>query len=423
MRYIYSLFTFFFYPILLLIIFFRRFIDKEDRKRYKEKILLSSVSSERNYKKKLLWFHAASLGEVQSIFPIVNFLNKNDSNLEFLITTITLSSGKLVEKEFCDKKNIHHKYLPIDVKFLVKKFIDIWKPNLVMFVDSEIWPNLIFEIKKKNISTAIINGRMTKKSFDRWMLIPRFAKEIFANFDLCLASSEESKRFFKLLNTKNVKYLGNIKLAKNINKDSKDEKNLDILNDKTVWSAVSTHDGEELFCLKAHLKLKNNIKNLITIIIPRHINRCHKIEKICNKLELNSQILNENERIDNKKEIIIINSFGSLSKYLQHSKCVFIGKSIPERFRSEGGQSPVEAIKLNCKVFHGPHISNFKEIYKLLHSLQVSEEIKNEDELTNRLNRDLILSNEKTNNISSKINLLGKKILDDNITEINKILN
>ena len=115
MKYIYSLFTFFFYPIFLLIIFFRKLINKEDSKRYKEKIFLNSLSSERNMKKKLLWFHAASLGEVQSIFPIIHYFNKENENFEFLITTITLSSGKLVEKEFDRIKNVHHRYLPIDV--------------------------------------------------------------------------------------------------------------------------------------------------------------------------------------------------------------------------------------------------------------------------------------------------------------------
>ena len=152
-------------------------------------------------------------------FPIIHYFNKENSNFEFLITTITLSSGKLVEKEFDRIKNVHHRYLPIDVQFLVKKFIQIWKPNLVLFVDSEIWPNLIFEMKKQKITTAIINGRLTEKSFNKWIKVPKFAQQVFSNFKLCLASSQKSKNFFEFLNIKDVKYLGNIKLSKNINID------------------------------------------------------------------------------------------------------------------------------------------------------------------------------------------------------------
>ena len=149
MIFCYSFFTFFFYPILVLIIYFRKLINKEDQKRYKEKIFFSSFFSKRKNGSRLVWFHAASIGEVQSIFPIITRLNKTKRNLEFLITTVTLSAGNLVEKKFSKNYNIHHRYFPIDVKFLIKKFLDVWKPNLILFVDSEIWPNLILEIKKQ----------------------------------------------------------------------------------------------------------------------------------------------------------------------------------------------------------------------------------------------------------------------------------
>ena len=157
-------------------------------------------------------------------------------------------------------KNIKHRYFPLDVNFLVKSFLNKWKPNLVIFIDSEIWPNLIFEIKKRKIPIALINGRITKKTFDKWVLVSNFAKKIFNSFDLCLASSKESEKNLRTLSVKNIKYIGNIKFSSEIEKKDLEDKNLGILKKKTFWCAASTHKGEENICLKTHLNLKKAYK-------------------------------------------------------------------------------------------------------------------------------------------------------------------
>ena len=193
MIYIYKLLTIFFYPFIILLIFLRTFFKKEDNIRYKEKIFSSYFLPKRDLKKKLIWFHAASIGEVQSIFPLIERLNEKKKDLEFLITTVTLSAGNLVQKKIYEHSNIQHRYFPLDVNFLIKKFLTFWKPDLIIFVDSEIWPNLIFEIKKRKICSVLLNARITKKTFNRWKIIPKLAKNIFSTFDLCLSSSKESK--------------------------------------------------------------------------------------------------------------------------------------------------------------------------------------------------------------------------------------
>ena len=164
---IYRFVSTFLYPILILLIFFRKLINKEDKARYKEKIFPSSFSIIKKKNYDLIWFHAASIGEVQSIFPIIKKLNSNKKNFQFLITTVTLSSGKLVQAEFKDYENIIHRYFPLDVNFLSKKFLALWRPKIVFFVDSEIWPNLILNIADEKIPLAIINGRITSKTFKR----------------------------------------------------------------------------------------------------------------------------------------------------------------------------------------------------------------------------------------------------------------
>ena len=152
MIYTYRLITSLLYPLFILIIYLRKIFNKEDKIRFREKIFSSSFLEEFNGSKKLIWFHAASIGEVQSIIPIINQLNKKNDKFNFLVTTITFSSGEYIKEELKHYNNVAHRYLPIDVNFLIKKFITIWKPYVVFFVDSEIWPNLILNLKKKKCS-------------------------------------------------------------------------------------------------------------------------------------------------------------------------------------------------------------------------------------------------------------------------------
>ena len=148
MFFIYRSITLVIYPILVFLIFFRRFLNKEDNIRFKEKIFLNSLNVKRVKGKSLIWFHSASIGELKSILPVIRELSKN-KNYEFLITTVTLSSGNLAKQKFKNMRNIHHRYFPLDVEFIIKKFLDLWKPKVIFLVDSEIWPNLILQAKKK----------------------------------------------------------------------------------------------------------------------------------------------------------------------------------------------------------------------------------------------------------------------------------
>ena len=175
---------------------------KEDPVRYKEKILISQFNASKKISQKLIWFHAASIGEFKSIIPIINDLNKKHKNLKFLITTTTLSSGNLANIELRRFKNAEHRYLPYDVPFLINNFLDLWKPNKIFLVDSEIWPNLILKTKELNIPIALLNARLTPKTFKRWMLFPKTAKKIFSIFDLCICSSNETKKNLEKLKLK-----------------------------------------------------------------------------------------------------------------------------------------------------------------------------------------------------------------------------
>tara|TARA_E500000178_G_scaffold341055_1_gene384516 strand:+ start:2376 stop:3659 length:1284 start_codon:yes stop_codon:yes gene_type:complete len=410
------------YPFLFILIYLRVYLNKEHPYRYKEKILVSHFNVNRSKDKNLIWFHAASIGELKSILPIIKKINTDKNNIEFLVTTTTLSSSKIAEIEFKKIKNISHRFFPYDIEFLISKFLKLWKPNFIFLVDSEIWPNLILNAKKNHIPIAILNARITLKSFKNWRRFPRTASKIFSSLDLCLTSSKESENFFKKLNVKNIKFNGNIKFINDIEEDEIKNENEKILNNSIFWIAASTHPGEEELCLKTHKQLKQKYKKILTIIAPRHIERSEKISALCENYKLSFQILNEKEIIKPGKEIIILNSFGILQNYFKFAKSVFIGKSTIKKLQEVGGQSPLEAVKLKCKIYHGPYVSNFKDIYEILEINKISRQITNHEELSAFLEIDLNPSNKKNDNISVPISNLSENILNGTMKEINNFI-
>ena len=418
----YKIFTTILYPFLFILLYLRKFQKKEDPKRFKEKILVSNFNVKNKDNSELIWFHAASIGEFLSIIPIIEHLNLNKNNLKFLITTTTLSSGNLSKKVLKNFKNVDHRYFPFDIPFLIENFLYLWKPDKIFLVDSEIWPNLLFKAKKFKIPIALINARLTTKSFNKWMMFPFVAKKIFGIFNLSLCSNIETKNYLKKLNVKNVHFKGNIKLIGQVGKNKIDNKNKKILSKKRFWMASSTHEGEDFFCLKTHLEIKKKYDDIITVIAPRHISRVKKIESLAKKLKLKSQILSKKDKIFYDSEIVIINFFGALKDYYAYAKSVFIGKSMIEKLKNVAGQSPIEAAKFGCKIYHGPYVYNFKEIYEILQSNHISEKINNTAQLGNKLIKDLKKLNKENNRIPELINNLGQKTLADTMKNINNFL-
>ncbi len=422
MIFIYRVLAILFYPLIIFLTFCRIFLKKEDPKRYKEKVFSSNFNINRNKDHKLIWFHAASIGELKSIIPIVKNLNKNGIEKDFLITTSTLSSSKIADLEFKNFKNISHRFFPFDVSFLINKFLKLWDPNFIFLVDSEIWPNLILRAKEQKIPIAIINARITKKSFKKWIKFPKTAKKIFNSLDLCFASSEETGYFLKDLGVKKIFYHGNIKFFNDTDINNITNINEKVLLERPFWFAASTHSGEEDLCIRTHLLLKEKFKDILTIIAPRHIQRSLSIKKICDKYNLKTQILNKQDLVQDNKEMIILNSFGSLNDYFKFAKSVFIGKSFIKKLQHVGGQNPIEAAQLNCKVYHGPYVYNFAEIYKILENHKISKEIMNHEDLSDYLKEDLFTKNKKIIKNSEILSDLGNKTLTNTLRDINNLI-
>ena len=419
---LYKVLSTFLYPFLVLMIYLRRFIGKEDLSRFKEKIFSSSFNIVDKKDSKLLWFHAASIGEFRSIIPIIEQLNNQKKKFKCLITTTTLSSGNLVNKEFNSIDNVFHRYFPMDVPFLIEKFLSKWKPDRIFLIDSEIWPNLLLKAKSHNIPVALINARLTAKSFNKWMKFPSVAKKIFGIFKLFICSNLETKKFLKRLNVKNIFFLGNIKFIGYIDEKKIKSLNENIFLSQKFWFAASTHKEEEIFCLKTHLLLKQKFKDVITIIAPRHINRSKQIKILAEKMGLSAQILNQDEKILKNRQIIIINYFGALNEIFKYAKSVFIGKSMIKRLEKVGGQNPIEAAKLDCKIYHGPYVYNFEDIYKILNKDNISLVVNNHDELSKNLILDLENNNKQDKKNSDIIQSYGQNILDDTIILLNNFI-
>ena len=408
---------FFFYQIILILLFlispliiiFRIIKNKEDKKRFIEKF---SIPTKKRIKGKLLWFHGASVGEILSIIPLIKNYEKKKSINQILITSSTLSSSKVLKK-YNFKKTVHQFY-PIDQLFLVNKFLKYWKPSLVVFIESEIWPCMFLNIYKKKIPLVLLNARLTKQTFNRWIKIKTFSNNIFSKIKIALPQNLETKYFLKNLNIKKIKYTGNLKFVEShkINSD-KINNNLKLeFNKKKIWVASSTHLSEEIFCAKAHLMLKKKIKNLMTIIIPRHVHRAEDIVAEIKDLGLRVCLHSSKKKNLKNIDIYIVDTFGETRKFHEIASTVFLGGSIIER----GGQNPLEAARCGAKILHGSNTDNFKDIYQYLKSVNISKKI-----ITpNNLAAEIVFK--KNKRIGKKIKIIGDKILKQTINELDNLI-
>ena len=421
MHFCYKLITYILYLFAPIYLFLRKLKKKEDPIRYKEKLAKINISRSEGF---LIWFHVASVGEAMSILPLIESCMKEKKINKTLITSITASSARILDKRFSNNPNVVHQFLPFDVPILIKKFLDHWKPNLSIFIDSEIWPNLISHIKKRKIPLILVNARITKKSFVRWKLVINFAKKIFGKFDLCLTSNQESEVFLKVLGAKNIKNYGNLKFSK-IKADSYNKLDNDFINkikNRKIWCAASTHPTEEIMCAKAHIEVKKKYSNILTIIIPRHINRIKTIYENLTNLNLKIVLSSDLSEMNSETDILLVNSYGESLKFYNISKYVFLGKSLSHSLKKDSGQNPIEPARLGCKLFHGPYVSNFTEIYKYLNELGATKEINNSNELGLSLVEEFSEDKPKNLEISSKIENYGQNILNSVTLEIKKYI-
>ena len=394
-----------------LIIIYRLLKGKEDIKRFGEKFCI--YSKKKNNKK--IWIHAASVGELMSIVPIIRKLESNKKIKNILVSTSTNSSAKIFKK--LKLKKTSHVYYPLDNNYIVKRFIKYWNPEIAIFIESEIWPNMFSNLKLRNIPIIIMNARITKRSFNKWKIFPSFAQKVFKNISLALPQNLETLKYLKLLKVKNIKIAGNLKYyGQKNNQDYVVRLLKHKFRNFKVWCAASTHKNEETLIGKLHKRLKKREKKLITIIIPRHINRTSEIIGELNNLGLNIIKHSSNQKLQKNTDIYLVDSYGETSRFYSLTNVSFVGGSIIKH----GGQNPLEPVRLGNYVINGPHVKNFKEIYTFLNNLKMSTSTSNilsmEDIILRKLN-----TKTKYKNIK-KIIKIGNDVLEKNLFYINKYL-
>ena len=393
-----------------IIILFRIFKGKEDILRFKEKFCL--FSKKRNTGK-LIWFHGSSVGELMSVLPILIKYDRDKSFDQILVTSSTLSSSKILQKY--NFRKVVHQFFPIDHIFFSNIFLNYWKPSSAIFLESEIWPSIYRSLKKRNIPLILLNARISKKTFKKWMKLKTFSRRIFKLISFAYPQNKETKRYLKKLGVKAINYIGNLKFYEDrriVNKES-DNRIKNQFKKHKICIAASTHANEEVFAAQTHILLKKKNKNLITIIIPRHV---HRVDEINSELKkLNLKTIYHSEKAKNLKniDIYIVDTFGESRRFYKIANTVFLGGSIINK----GGQNPIEPARYGAKILHGPNIDNFKEVYAFLRVLKVSKEIKSPIQFANE-----VIFKKKMQNVK-KIQKLGDVIFKNTLNKLGKIIN
>jgi 3-deoxy-D-manno-octulosonic-acid transferase len=327
----------------------------------------------------LVWVHGASVGELQAVMPLIAQLHAQDFNV--LVTSGTVTSAHLAGERL--PAGVIHQFVPLDVPRFVSRFLRHWRPNLGLFVESDLWPNLIVACNKARIPLALLNGRMSEQSFKNWRSLPKTASALLGKFDMCLAQSAMDGARFQQLGARGVHVTGNLKL--DVPAPAADSGKLDALKaaigNRPVIVAASTHPGEEILLIEAHRRLRQRFPGLLTIIAPRHPERGRGILDFALAAQLHATLRSQDTLPEAQTDIYVADTMGELGLFYRIAPAVFIGGSLVEH----GGQNPIEAAKLGAAILHGPHVWNFADIYAALDAARGAFEIADGDQLTDHL--------------------------------------
>ena len=332
-------------------------LGKEDPARFGER---RGLSADIRPTGPLVWIHGASVGEVLAAAGLIERLS--GLNLRILLTSGTVTSAAVVAKRF--PPDVIHQYVPYDSPRYVARFLDHWRPSLALFIESDLWPNLILSSAARRLPMVLINGRMSQRSFPRWQRVHGTISALLDKFDICLAQSQTDGDRFAALGSRNVVVTGNLKLdvAAPPADANRLERLMAMTRGRPVVLAASTHPGEEEILTETHRTLAGYFPGLLTVIVPRHPDRGEAIARMIAAVGLNPTLRSREDLPTATTDIYVADTMGELGLFYRLAPIVFMGGSLVQH----GGQNPIEAIKLGASVIHGPHVFNFTDVYEAL---------------------------------------------------------
>jgi len=372
------------YPLVGPYVGWRTSRGKEDRYRRKERY---GHASKQRPDGPIIWMHAASVGETNSIVPLTRCIL--DHGVNVVLTTGTITSANLTHAVLGD--SVIHQYVPLDLKPAVNRFLDHWDPDLAITAESEIWPTTVMELGERRIPQVLVNGRLSDRSFRSWKKRPHVAEALFGNLAHVVAQSELDGERFQTLGARPVTVSGNLKV--DTPAPAADEAALAPLlrqiGERPTWAAISTHEGEEKVAAEVHLALKSRHSGLLTIVVPRHPERAPGLAAELSSMGLKVVRRTAGEEIAADTDILLGDTIGEMGLYLRLTEIAFVGRSLT----SEGGQNPLEPAMLDTAVLAGRHVQNFRDAYQKLLDNGGARLVRDRDTLIGAVNH--LLGNEE----------------------------
>ena len=361
-------------PLIQLLLRRRVARGKEDPARLDER---RGVASLQRPDGPLLWVHAASLGEAQSVLVLIDRITRERPTLNILMTTGTVTSANLMGERL--PKRALHQFVPVDRPAWVRRFLDYWRPDMAVWVESELWPNLLLETAARGTPMVLLNARISANSHNGWQRARGLAQRLLSSFSLVLAQDETIAQRLRDLGAVNVTVSGNLKTAAAPLPATATELLAlqDAIGSRPVWLAASTHDGEEAIAGQAHGAIAKNRPGLLTIIAPRHPQRAVEIVTGLKRQGLAVARRSLSEQITAEVDIYLADGTGELGLFYRIAPIAFIGGSLIPH----GGQNMLEPAMLKCAILHGPHVTNFQTIADDLARAGASRQIGDAEEL------------------------------------------
>lgn len=339
---------------------------KEDPERLRERYGRTEIPRPQG---PLVWVHCASVGELLTVVPLMGCIR--EKGFAVLCTSGTVTSANIAAARL--PAGTIHQFVTLDAPSFVNRFFNHWRPDLGLFVESDLWPNLVMTAARRRIPLILLNGRLSERSFQRWRWAPHSIAKLLRSFELCLAQSGTHAGRYRDLGAPRVATTGNLKL--DVPEPPAEAHALARLRaavaGRAVVAGASTHPGEETALLEVHRRLRHSFPGLLTIVAPRHPERGRDVLEMARQADLRPRMRSRGDLPDGQTDIYVLDTIGELGLVYRVAPIVFMGGSLA----SHGGQNPIEPAKLGAAILHGPNVWNFAEIYSALDRAHGAEQV------------------------------------------------